>query len=97
MTSYVELLVDQIIQVITNEGRVFTGVLKSFDQTLNMVIKDCYEKVYSSNEGVVFNKMGLYMIRGDNVAIVAELNENSEKLIDYSKIQAEPLKEMKFH
>src|SRR4051812_37052983 len=97
MSSYVESLVDQLITVITNEGRSFTGFLKSFDQSMNMFINNCFEKVYSDNQGVEFVKMGLYMIRGDNVAIIAEVDELLEKQIDYSEIKAQPLKEMKLH
>jgi U6 snRNA-associated Sm-like protein LSm8 len=97
MTSYMESLVDQVICVITNEGRVFNGLLKSFDQSMNMVISQCIEKVYSIDEGVEFIKMGLYIIRGDNVAIVSEIDELLEKQIDYSKIKANKIKEMKLH
>jgi len=92
-----ESLVDQVISVITNEGRVFNGVLKSFDQSMNMVISQCIEKVYSVDEGVEFIKMGLYIIRGDNVAIVSEIDELLEKQIDYSTIKADKIKEMKLH
>jgi U6 snRNA-associated Sm-like protein LSm8 len=97
MTSYVESLVDQVVSVITTEGRVFTGYLKSFDQLMNLFLKDCYEKIYSKEEGVCFLKMGLYMIRGDNVAIVSEVDELLEKQIDYSSVKADKLKEMKLH
>lgn len=97
MASYIEGLVDQVVSVITNEGRVFTGVLRSFDQAMNMVLQDCFEKVYSLEQGVAFEKLGLYMIRGDNVAIVSEVDEILEKQIDYSSIKADKIKEMKLH
>jgi U6 snRNA-associated Sm-like protein LSm8 len=95
MANYLENLVDLMITVITNEGRVFTGILKSFDQSMNIVIKDCFEKIFSINEGVKFNSVGLYMIRGDNIMIVSEVDENLEKNIDYSEVKAEKLKEVK--
>ena len=97
MTSYIESLIDQVVTVITTEGRVFTGYLKSFDQSMNIFLKDCFEKIYSKEEGVNFLKMGLYMIRGDNVAIVSEVDELLEKQIDYSTVKAEKLNEMKLH
>jgi U6 snRNA-associated Sm-like protein LSm8 len=97
MTTYIESLVDQLVLVITNEGRVFTGVLKSFDQSMNMFLGDCFEKVYSLDEGVNFIKMGLYMIRGDNVSLISEVDELLEKQVDYSQIMAEPIKEMNWH
>lgn len=97
MASYLEGLIDLMVVAITNEGRVFTGILKSFDQSMNMIIKDCFEKVYSMEEGVKFNKIGLYMIRGDNIAIVSEVDENLEKSIDYREVKAEKLNEVKTH
>jgi U6 snRNA-associated Sm-like protein LSm8 len=97
MTSYIESLVDSYVTVINTEGRVFSGYLKSFDQSMNIFLSDCLEKIYSLEEGVEFQKMGLYMIRGDNVAVISEVDENLEKQIDYSKVKAQKLKEMKLH
>jgi U6 snRNA-associated Sm-like protein LSm8 len=97
MASHVESLVDQIIVVITTEGRVFTGVLKSFDQSMNLVIKNCYEKVYSTDEGVKFVKMNVYMIRGDTVAMITDIDETLEGQINYNEVKAEPLKVIKTH
>ena len=59
MTSYVENLINQPVQVITNEGRVFIGELMSFDQSMNVMLKSCIEKIYSEEKGVQFEKMGL--------------------------------------
>lgn len=97
MTSYVENLINQTVQVITNEGRVFIGELVSFDQSMNLVLKNSFEKVYSESAGVKFEKTGLYMIRGDNVAIISEIDENLEKSINYEKIKSKPLSEFIMH
>lgn len=97
MTSYVENLINQPVQVITNEGRVFIGELMSFDQSMNVMLKNCIEKIYSKEKGVKFEKMGLYLIRGDNVAIINEIDDNVEKNLQYDKIKGEPLKEFVSH
>jgi len=96
MTSYVEGLVDSVVSVITNDGRVFTGILKSFDQSMNIVVKNCYEKVYTT-EGVKFVEIGMYFIRGDNVSIVSEVDEEMESTINYKEIKAEQMPGMKIH
>lgn len=96
MSSYVENLIDSVVSVITTEGKVYTGILKSFDQSMNIILSNCYEKIYST-EGISFQKIGLYMIRGDMVMIVSEVDENLEKKIDPKEIKAEPLKELKLH
>jgi len=97
MTTYIENLVDQIVNVISNDGRCFVGTVKSFDQAMNMMLKDCMEKVYSKEKGVEFIKLGAYFIRGDNVAIVSEVDPNLEQKLNYQNIKANPPPEMKIH
>ena len=37
-------------------------------------------------------ELGLYMIRGDTVVTVGEVDADKEQIIDYSKIKAAPIK-----
>lgn len=97
MSSYIDNLINQSIQVITNEGRVFCGELVSFDQSINIVIKNCVEKIFSEETGVKFEKMGLYMLRGDNIAIIGEIDPEIEKNIYYDKIKGAKLKQFIQH
>jgi len=96
MTSYIENIVNKVVSVITNDGRVFIGILKSFDQSMNVVIKSCNERVYSK-EGVHMVEIGTYFVRGDNISIVSELDEHMELTLNYKEIKAEPLQSMKTH
>lgn len=41
--------------------------------------------------------MGVFFIRGDNVCLIAEIDENLENGIDYSKIKAQPIKSVLLH
>ena len=93
MSSYVENLIGHFVQIISIEGRIFIGELNSYDQLMNIVLKNCIERIFSIDKGVREEKMGLYMLRGDNVAIISEYNLNKEKSTDYSKIKSEKLKE----
>ena len=43
------------------------GTLKGFDQTVNLVLDDAHERVFSDSQGVEQVPLGLYLIRGDNV------------------------------
>ncbi|CAD7705000.1 unnamed protein product [Ostreobium quekettii] len=56
-----------VITVITNDGRVIVGTLRGYDQTTNLILEDCHERVYSTKYGVEQLVLGLYIIRGDNV------------------------------
>mmetsp|Transcript_11577 Transcript_11577/g.42339 ORF Transcript_11577/g.42339 Transcript_11577/m.42339 type:complete len:99 (-) Transcript_11577:203-499(-) len=90
--SALEPLVDQHISVITNDGRNIVGVLKGFDQTTNLILEDSHERVYSTKSGVEQLVLGLYVIRGDNIAVVGELDEELDADLDFEKIRAQPLK-----
>jgi U6 snRNA-associated Sm-like protein LSm8 len=43
------------------------GMLRGFDQQINLILTDTRERVYSSKSGVETVPLGLYMVRGDNV------------------------------
>lgn len=91
-TTSLAPLMDTTISVITNDGRNLVGLLRGYDQTNNLVIEDCHERVYSTKSGVELEPLGLYMIRGDNVAIVGEVDEDKDASIDFTSLRAQPLK-----
>ncbi len=67
MASFLSELLDKTVSIITNDGRNIVGALKGFDQAINVVLEQSHERVYSMQEGVVQNPLGLYLIRGDNM------------------------------
>lgn len=48
-------------------GRMFTGVLKTFDIHINLVLDDAAELV----DGEIKRKLGRVLIRGDSIVIVS--------------------------
>lgn len=95
MTQALEPYVNHVVSVITSDGRNIVGTLKGYDQSINVILDECHERVYSSNRGVEQVILGLYIIRGDNVALVGELDEELEARLDLESIRAEPLNECK--
>ncbi|KAM0917401.1 hypothetical protein ACQ4PT_009535 [Festuca glaucescens] len=87
-----ESLVDQVISVITNDGRNIVGTLRGFDQATNLILDESHERVYSTKEGVQQLVLGLYIIRGDNISVVGEVDEELDAALDMSKLRAQPLK-----
>jgi len=85
-------LMDSQVSVVTNDGRTMFGTLKGLDQKLNVILEECKERVFSKEEGVEEVTLGLYIIRGDNIAIVGEVDEQVDGATDWSKTKAEPLK-----
>mmetsp|Transcript_5164 Transcript_5164/g.7124 ORF Transcript_5164/g.7124 Transcript_5164/m.7124 type:complete len:95 (-) Transcript_5164:84-368(-) len=84
--------VNKTISVITNDGRNIVGTLKGFDQTINIILEQSHERVFSEDRGVMQNTLGLYIIRGDNIALIAEVDEDRDAQIDLTNLRAPPLK-----
>lgn len=85
-------LVDTTISVVTNDGKIIVGILRGYDQATNLILEECHERVYSSKSGVEQHMLGLYLIRGDNIAVIGELDEEVDSKIDFSQVRAAPLK-----
>mmetsp|Transcript_16408 Transcript_16408/g.26705 ORF Transcript_16408/g.26705 Transcript_16408/m.26705 type:complete len:97 (+) Transcript_16408:335-625(+) len=85
-------LVDKKISVITNDGRQYVGILKGLDQTTNVVLSDCVEHIYSETKGCQVASRGLFLIRGDNTAIIGQVDPDLESKIDLDSVRAAPLK-----
>ncbi|KAJ4439045.1 hypothetical protein ANN_15001 [Periplaneta americana] len=54
------------------------GTLKGFDQTINLILDESHERVYSTNQGVEQVVLGLHIIRGDNVLFSVDEIGDSE-------------------
>ena len=90
--AQMDAYVNKVVQIITNDGRVIVGVLKGFDQTTNVILEECHERVFSTDAGVEQVVLGLYIVRGDNIAIVGEVDEEKDAELDLNAMTAEPLK-----
>eukprot|EP00965_Chrysotila_dentata_P038063 1265376-Pleurochrysis_carterae.AAC.1 len=52
MAAMLESYLDKVVQVVTNDGRNIVGLLKGFDQTTNVILDECHERVFSMEAGV---------------------------------------------
>lgn len=84
--------VDTTVSVITNDGRNIVGTLRGYDQTNNLILDECHERVFSSKTGVESIALGLYVVRGDNVAVIGEVDDDLDQQLDFSELRAQPLK-----
>lgn len=91
MASALEGYVNHTVSVITADGRMIVGTLKGFDQTINLILDESHERVFSCSTGVEQVVLGLYIIRGDNVALIGELDDDTDSSLDLGNIRAEPL------
>jgi len=91
MATSLDSLVGHNIMVVTTDGRCFHGILKGFDQTINLILDQAHERVYSQDEGVDMVPLGLYIIRGDSVITIGEVDDEIDSNIDFTSIRANPL------
>ncbi|KAJ1636136.1 U6 snRNA-associated Sm-like protein LSm8 [Pavlovales sp. CCMP2436] len=79
-----ESVIGKPVHVVTNDGRNIVGVLKGYDQKTNVILDESHERVQVP--------LGLYIVRGDNIAVIGEIDEEIDAEIDLSTVAAEPLK-----
>lgn len=77
-----ESLINKFVSVVTQDGRMIVGTLKGVDQAINLVLDKSHERVFSTDTGVQVEVLGLYIIRGDNIAVVGEVDEVEDAEID---------------
>lgn len=73
MASALDSYVNNTVSIITSDGRNFVGTLKGFDQTINVILDESHERVFSVANGIEQVVLGLHIIRGDNIAIIGQI------------------------
>ncbi|EEB15970.1 lsm1, putative [Pediculus humanus corporis] len=91
MASGLESYVNHTVSIITSDGRNFVGTLRGFDQTINLILDESHERVYSQTQGIEQVVLGLHIIRGDNVAVIGEMDDEIDSRLDMNSIRADPL------
>lgn len=90
MSASLESYVNNVVSIITADGRNFVGTLKGFDQTINIILDDSHERVFSQS-GMEQILLGLHIIRGDNVVLIGQIDEAIESELDFSTIRGEQI------
>jgi len=70
------------------------GTLFSCDGSMNLVLQNATERIIRPREEEVPSEevpLGLYIVRGDSVAVVGRLDEELDGSIDWSKVRGEVL------
>jgi U6 snRNA-associated Sm-like protein LSm8 len=71
--------------------RALQGTLRGIDPTYNAILEGSHERVFSATAGVEQLPLGLYIIRGDNVAAVGEVDADVDARLDWNALTADPL------
>ncbi|KAF2107997.1 hypothetical protein BDV96DRAFT_505224 [Lophiotrema nucula] len=82
------------VTVLTLDGRTMVGILISCDGSMNLVLQDAVERIIRPREDEEPSQevpLGLYIIRGDSVAVCGRLDEELDNTIDWSQVKGEAL------
>ncbi|KAF2199081.1 Sm-like ribonucleoprotein [Delitschia confertaspora ATCC 74209] len=80
------------VVVLTTDGRTLVGTLISTDQSTNLVLSECYERVIRPEEDPIPSSqtyMGVYMIRGDTVAVCGLMDVELDASITWENVRGE--------
>ncbi|TIA97261.1 hypothetical protein E3P96_03440 [Wallemia ichthyophaga] len=72
--------VDKKMLVALRDGRKIIGVLRSYDQFANLVLNDAVERIHAEDEYADIPR-GLYLIRGENVVLMGEVDLDFEDVV----------------
>lgn len=86
---------DQVVSIITSDGKVLIGTLKGVDNGINVILDDSHERVFSTDQGVEKHHLGLCVIRGENVALIGEIDRDEDLKLKLADCKAKPLKAVK--
>jgi U6 snRNA-associated Sm-like protein LSm8 len=88
--------IDRRVLLVLQDGRAIVGVLAGYDQKSNVVLSDSKERIYSIDEGVEEVPLGLYLVKGDMIILIGEIDEERDRAIDLSTIRADPVAPIRY-
>lgn len=88
--------VERRVLLILQDGRAIVGIMAGYDQKSNVVLSESKERVYSLEEGVEEIPLGLYLVKGDMIILIGEIDEEKDRSTDLSTIRADPIPPIRY-
>ncbi|EPQ25919.1 uncharacterized protein PFL1_06593 [Pseudozyma flocculosa PF-1] len=85
--------VDQQVLVVTQDGRVIVGTLKGSDSTGSVILAGSVERIFAPDCPVEEVPLGLYVLRGDSICLIGDLDVEKDRSMDLAQLMAEPIPE----
>ncbi|KAG0225226.1 hypothetical protein BGW42_004588 [Actinomortierella wolfii] len=82
---------DHKVWVFLTDGRTLVGELTGFDQRTNLILTKAEERIYSSTEPMKSVPIGVYIIKGDTIGVIGELDEEKESMADIENVMVDPI------
>lgn len=77
---------DKLVLVCLRDGRSFFGWLRSFDQYANLILDNTVERL-TVEDSYADIPIGIFVIRGENVMLLGEVDESRELQVGASMTQ----------
>lgn len=84
---------DSKLMLILRDGRHLIGILRSFDHFLNMTLESTAERVILKGKYCDI-PLGLYIVRGDNIVLLGEVDDDNDNQSKLVRISVEELVEL---
>jgi U6 snRNA-associated Sm-like protein LSm8 len=82
------------VSILTTDGRTMVGTLISCDNSMNLVLQDTVERIIRPRDEDLPSEevpLGLYIVRGDTVAVCGKVDEEVDGQINWEKVHGEPI------
>ncbi|KAL7564406.1 hypothetical protein ACA910_002724 [Epithemia clementina (nom. ined.)] len=96
MSSSLKEWKDKKILVLTGDGRIIVGLLIGYDQVQNLILSDTHERLYSTDADVEEEPLGLYLVRGDNICLIGECDEQKLSTNQRAPFPIAPIQQQQF-
>lgn len=84
---------DKKLLVFLRDGRTLIGYLRSIDQFANLVLHQTIERIHVGKQYGDIPR-GIFVIRGDNVVLLGEIDEDKEKGAELEEVSVEEILEV---
>uniref|UniRef100_A0A0A9XH16 U6 snRNA-associated Sm-like protein LSm1 n=1 Tax=Lygus hesperus TaxID=30085 RepID=A0A0A9XH16_LYGHE len=82
--------IDKKLMVVLRDGRTLIGYLRSIDQFANLVLHKTIERIHVGKEYGDIPR-GIFVIRGENVVLLGEVNQEKEMHLPLKKVSKEDI------
>lgn len=78
---------EQKVMVVTFDGRTMVGTMRGFDQVCNIIIEKTVERVFEQGSIPKEVDLGLFVVRGENVAFVGTVDEEKDAASNWQNVK----------
>lgn len=77
--------------LVTQDGRVIVGLLCGYDSNGTIILANSVERLFSEDAPVEEVPLGVYIVRGDSIALLGPLDIEKDRLIPLASLVAAPI------